>query len=131
MVTVAVARRVLERESAHLRRLPFEDLAHMAVSQAKNPDVGCRFEDHPDGQLFIETSLGRLGIFRPRICVEITVTAENSESWSEIPCDYFERSSSSTLSLPETRSWTTNLIKCAFPLSIVVGVLYVMWLFLG
>lgn len=78
-------------------KLSYKDLLACYRTHCEDPNALSVFEDHPEGELFIDVDIGELGHFQKRVSVEIVVTGDGWEKWDQPGCVWFERFASGKL----------------------------------
>ena len=97
MLSQTDADQCLEDAAAELKALSYEELEILGGLQDR-----CSSDLHRELRIagetvYVNTTIGKLGWFRKRICVEMILSAEGGHQWPRIPCAYFERFKSGCL----------------------------------
>jgi len=99
LISEEQAREALANAARGLMDMNYEDLERVDRQTPESND-GWR-ELSPvavgDEQLHVHVLMGKLGLFRPRISVELVCSTEDGPQWDRVPCVYFERFKSGRL----------------------------------
>ena len=92
------ASRHLEQAAQQLKSLSYDELAKLAEAQCHDPDLFSRFEECEGTEVYIDTTIVKLGRLRKRVGVEMVLTAgDEVDSGRVTLCAYFERYASGRL----------------------------------
>lgn len=86
----ATAWNLLNKESERLKSYSYCELLRIANEHTIAGNDIIQWIASNGAEYLISIVVSRLGRIRKRICVEITVTGDDWEHWSAIPCCYFE-----------------------------------------
>lgn len=116
----------LEAASAHLKTLSYEELQKLAAGLPCSPHSEWRKLQQitVDGKpLHIDVLMGKWGLFRRRISVEVVVNSDDGTiTAAVVPCVYFERLKSGQLREPTVTPQRVIVVSIVLVVILVVAV---------
>jgi len=130
MISETRALAMLESAAGLLRNMSYGELSELEQKCKQDPQI-CTQEIEIEQEPAWLSTVERYGLFRRRISVEMTISADSDDQWSNVPCVYFERFKSGRLYearvLSKFGATSDVLLLFCIPVSVCLLIALIVW----